>query len=594
MFRYARHARLLIFCVVMLVPSAGFAQFLAMPQSTLETANKLDPPLLSIVSNPDGESPVIVQAAPGTTTTYVSAVVQLLGGTPGRQLPILNAFAAIMPNASIPLLATNAAVQRIALDRPTFGSLDRTNATIGSGAVRAATGYDGHGIGVAVIDSGITAWHDDLGHSGTTGSQRVRQFVDFVGGASTPSDDYGHGSHVSGIIVGNGFDSGGARSGVAPAAHLIALKVLDGQGRGRISDVIAALDYVAAHKDAFAIRVVNMSIGAAVHESYNRDLLTLAAKRVVDLGIVIVSSAGNAGTTTDGKTVYGGIGAPGNAPWVVTVGATSHMGTDDRGDDTVARFSSRGPTVVDRLAKPDIVAPGVGIVSLSDERNWLHQSRPQARIAGTVDTPRYPYLSLNGTSQATPVVSGTVALMLQANASLTPNAVKAILQYTADVSATYDPLTQGAGFLDAQGAVELATFFSGQSSTFPDETRWGRQVIWGNYRWSGGHLTPASDAWSTSVTWGDAAYEGADFISATASTDSTNVVWGNTCGGDNCSTSTWSTSYDDDTVVWGNGSDDDTVVWGNESDDDTVVWGNGSDDDTVVWGNSCVTVECQP
>jgi serine protease AprX len=582
----------------MLAPTSGFAQLAVVPQPTLEPSplslDKLDPVLRAVVSNADAASPVIVRVAPGMTTTSIAALVQLLGGTPGRELPILNAFAAVMPNASIPLLAENPDVQRIAFDRPTFGSLDRTNATVGSSAVRAATGYDGHGIGIAVIDSGITPWHDDLGHSGTAESQRVRQFVDFVGGASTPSDDYGHGSHVAGIIVGNGFDSGGARSGIAPAAHLIALKVLDQQGRGRISDVIAALDYVAAHKDAFGIRVVNMSIGAAVHESYNSDLLTLAAKRVVDLGIVVVAAAGNAGRTADGKTVYGGIGAPGNAPWVVTVGASSHMGTLDRGDDTVARFSSRGPTVVDRLAKPDLIAPGVGIVSLSDERNWLHHSRPDARVPGTVATPQYPYLSLNGTSQAAPVVSGTVALMLHANPSLTPNAVKAILEYTSGVSTVYDTLTQGAGFLNAHGAVELATFFAGQSSAFPDATSWSRQIIWGNYRWTGEQLPPASDAWSVSVVWGDAAYGGNALISATSEMDPRNVVWGTTCGGSDCSSSTWSTSYDDDTVVWGNATDDDTVVWGNSSDDDTVVWGNSSDDDTVVWGNSCATVRCEP
>ena len=599
MFRYALHVGLVAFYLVVLAPSAGFAQLLAEPQPTLvpsqPTLDKLDPALLAVVSNVESASPVIVRVVPGTTTISIAALVQLLGGTPGRQLPILNAFAAIMPNASIPLLAADAGVQRIALDRPTFGSLDRTNATIGSSEIRAATGYDGHGIGIAVIDSGITPWHDDLGHSGTAESQRVRQFVDFVGGTSTPSDDYGHGSHVAGIIVGNGFDSGGLRSGIAPAAQLIALKVLDSQGRGRISDVIAALDYVAAHKDAFGIRVVNMSIGAAVHESYNSDLLTLAAKRVVDLGIVVVAAAGNSGGTADGKTVYGGIGAPGNAPWVVTVGASSHMGTPDRGDDTIARFSSRGPTVVDRLAKPDIVAPGVGIVSLSDERNWLHYSRPAARVAGTVETPTYPYLSLNGTSQATPVVSGTVALMLQANPSLTPNAVKAILEYTAGISTMYDPLTQGAGFLNAHGAVELATFFAGQSSAFPDTASWSKQIIWGNYRWSGTQLPPDSPAWSVSVVWGDAAYHGNELIGATSTADARNVVWGTTCGGTDCSTSIWSTSYDDDTVVWGNANDDDTVVWGNSSeDDDTVVWGNSSDDDTVVWGNSCVTVGCEP
>ena len=138
------------------------------------------------------------------------------------------------------------------------------------------------------------------------------------------------------------------------------LKVLDQAGRGRISNVIAAFDYVVANKDAFNIRIVNLSVAAGVFESYNTDLLTLAARRAVERGIVVVAAAGNAGRDPQGRQQYGGITAPGNAPWVLTVGASSHMGTIDRADDTVAAFSSRGPTAIDRAAKPDLVAPGVG------------------------------------------------------------------------------------------------------------------------------------------------------------------------------------------------------------------------------------------
>ena len=153
-----------------------------------------------------------------------------------------------VPNISLPLLANSPLVKRVALDRLILGATERTGATVGATAVRQATGYDGSGVGVAVIDSGITPWHDDLSQNGL-GSQRVDQFVDFVNGRTTPYDDYGHGTHVAGIIAGNGFDSNGARSGIAPAARLVVLKVLDQAGRGRISNVIAALDYVVAHKD---------------------------------------------------------------------------------------------------------------------------------------------------------------------------------------------------------------------------------------------------------------------------------------------------------------------------------------------------------
>ena len=142
------------------------------------------------------------------------------------------------------------------------------------------------------------------------------------------------------------------------------------------------------------------------------------------------------------------------------------MGKIDRADDTMAAFSSRGPTAVDYAAKPDLVAPGVGIESLSNPASWMYGAKPEALLSGTVPTSYFPYLSLSGTSMATPVVTGTAALMLQANPSLTPNAVKAILQYTSQVYSSYDPMTEGAGFLNAKGAVELASVIPADV-TFP-------------------------------------------------------------------------------------------------------------------------------
>src|SRR5439155_2977913 len=124
------------------------------------------------------------------------------------------------------------------------------------------------------------------------------------------------------------------------------------------------------------------------------------------------------------RTAYGGITAPGNAPWVLTVGASSHMGTVDRADDTIAAFSSRGPSAIDFAAKPDLVAPGVGIESLSNEFSAFYTTHAAYLLPGTAPTTYLPYLSLSGTSMSAPVAAGTVALMLQANPSLTPNQVK--------------------------------------------------------------------------------------------------------------------------------------------------------------------------
>ena len=536
---------------------------------------KLDPLLIPQLENLTKFSNVIVRAESAGAVGAVSALIVMAGGTLGRSLPILDGRAARVPNMALLTLASSSLVERIALDRLTFGFSERTSATVGADAARQELGLDGAGIGVAVIDSGVTAWHNDLADEAAPTTQRVDRFVNFVTGQSEPHDDYGHGTHVAGIIAGNGADSDGARRGIAPRARLVVLKVLDHKGRGRISDVIAAIDYAVTHKSELNIRVLNLSIGAGVYESYNTDLLTLAARRAVEEGLVVVAAAGNHGRNDEDVVQHGAISAPGNAPWVITVGASSHMGTAGRADDTIATFSSLGPTAVDHAAKPDLVAPGVGIYSLSSPGSTLYQKWEDYLLPGSETAPYMPYLSLSGTSQAAPVVAGTVALMLQANPSLTPNAVKAILQYTAQIYDGHSYMAQGAGFLNARGAVDLALAFNTPpAERAPSPPDWSRQIIWGNQQMQGGDLIAAADVWATSVEWGAGTM-------VWGSSQPVNVVWGDTCAGENCET-LWATS-DDDIVVWGN-CDGEIVVWGN-SDEDIVVWGN-SDEDIVVWGNS--------
>ena len=190
----------------------------------------------------------------------------------------------------------------------------------------------------------------------------------------------------------------------------------------------------------------------------------------------------------------GAIGAPGNAPWVITVGASSTMGTASRSDDTMASFSSRGPTFLDWAAKPDLVAPGEGSVSTLSAGSTLATERPTAVLPGADGTPEY--LSLSGTSMATPVVSGVVALMLQANPKLTPNAVKAILQYTAQEYPGYKPLEQGAGFLNAVGAVQPCALLRDRAALVlrsRDQKMWSGDLLWGNHSLTGGILNPVRE-----------------------------------------------------------------------------------------------------
>lgn len=458
---------------LLLAVTLGVA-WLAAPVALARAAEgALDSPLRARADAPQGFSRVIVRTRSGCVPDDLLLAIR---GERARHLPSIGGDVVEIPDTFLDALARDARVLSVSDDRGVRGAVDGLAADDVPERVRAARwirenlGFDGTGVGIAMIDSGVTAWHDDLTGPGRAG-QRVVRFVDFVNQREVPYDDYGHGTHVAGVLAGNGMDSNGAWAGVAPGASLIALKVLDDHGDGYVSDVIAAIQYAIEHRDELNIRVMNVSVAAEPTESYQTDPLTLAAKRAVDAGIVVVAAAGNLGRDAVGRTVYGRITAPGNAPWVLTVGAS----TTRSGEEVVASFSSRGPTRFDYVPKPDLVAPGVGLVSLSQPGSTLYQSRPNMLRWGSVDTATPPYFSMSGTSMAAPVVSGTVALMVQANPALTPVAVKAILEYTAVRHAGWSALAQGAGFLNARAAVALATQsgmenrepFSVPHSTFP-------------------------------------------------------------------------------------------------------------------------------
>jgi len=485
-----------------------------------------------------------------------------------------------------------------------------SNEAVEASALVQQLGYTGAGVGVAFIDSGFTnTIQPDLG------DDRVK-FFDFVAPNNKLRVDLnGHGTHVAGIVGGTGtLDS--RERGVAPDTSIVSLRVLDEDGKGSIANIIAALDWVAANYQQYNIRIVNLSVGTGVYESYWTDPLTLAAKALVDKGIVVVAAAGNFGKSADGELQWGGITSPGVAPWVLTTCAFSTMGTMDPSDDAVANFSSSGPTAIDFTAKPDICAPGVGIVSLAAPESQLYAQGALQTPSWLIDPgnhPGYafsPYLSLTGTSQAAPFVTGTVALMLQANPKLTPNLVKAILQYTAKPQPDVSPLRQGAGFLNTSGAVSLATFYAhaAPGTTLPIDSDWSAEVIWGNHLLTGGAIDPHGSAWMPGVEWGWARTQGDHGAHITWGTvchngcdnlvwphsDDDNIVWG-TSDDDNIVWGTsdddnivWGTS-DDDNIVWGT-SDDDNIVWGT-SDDDNIVWGT-SDDDNIVWGTDCGGRDC--
>ena len=510
-----------------------------------------------------------------------------------RNLDLINGVELELPNRVVAQLEARPEIFRVHYDRPVAAHNYRTSVTVGANLSRSYVGATGAGVGVAIIDSGIATWHNDLSVQNSNqvfpyGNQRVAKFVDFVNGHTLPYDDNGHGTHVAGIIAGNGYDSNGQKAGVASKASLVVLKVLDANGQGSIGSVIAAMNWVAAYGAQYNVRVVNLSIGAKISESYWTDPLTLAAKKLADKGIVVVTAAGNFGKAVDGRQQYGSITAPGNAPWVLTVGASSTQGTTTRTDDVMANYSSAGPTKYDYLAKPDLVAPGTGTVSLAVPGSTLAVQKATSLVAG--NSGPSAYLSLSGTSMAAPVVAGTVAAMFQVNPNLTPNMVKAILQYTSQPYSGYKPLQQGAGFLNTIGAVKLAQFYQQNlpGTTMPTKRAWSKSVIWGNRLIKGGYLNPRANAYAVNVIWGVAKTSLGDNIVWGTLADGDNIVWGtNDANGDNV---VWGTQdADGDNIVWGTMFDN--VVWGTDN-GDNVVWGTSGDDDNVVWGSDCGGSDC--
>src|SRR5262249_11423407 len=251
---------------------------------------------------------------------------------------------------------------------------------------------------------------------------------------ASPNDEYGHGTHVAGIIAGaNTKTTPLFTGGIAPGANLINVRVLNDNGTGYTSDVLAGIDWVIANKSNYNIRVMNLSLGHPVTEPCATDPLCQAVGRAYAAGIVVVAAAGNYGMTPDGKKmILGGIVSPGNSPFAITVGALATMGTTNRSDDAVTTYSSRGPTEYDFTVKPDVAAPGNKIVSLEAYNSYLSKYYSGLHQAGSGTN---AYMQLSGTSMAAPMVSGAVALLLQGTPSMNAAQVKFSLQ----IGATYMP-----------------------------------------------------------------------------------------------------------------------------------------------------------
>src|SRR5947209_3120352 len=351
----------------------------------------------------DKIAPDLREAVSGAGTSRVSLILQgddlknppvrdylkASGARFGGNFDALGAQAVELPLSAVAGLAERQGVSHLSLDRA-MSALDDGHVATTTGADEVASDItvsvqsgslavqklDGSGVGIAILDSGIYAAHRAF--LGRDGKSRVIYSQDFTGEGRT-DDPYGHGTHVAGLAAGNGQIAGGVYRGIAPNANIINVRVLDSKGTGTVSGLLKALNWVLANRTAYNIRVVNLSLGMPAVESYRNDPVCRAVRALADAGVVVVVAAGNDGKDANGRKIYGQIHSPGDEPSALTVGASNTFGTDTRADDTVATYSSRGPTRgywtdllgvrhYDNLVKPDLVAPRNKLVSAESAR----------------------------------------------------------------------------------------------------------------------------------------------------------------------------------------------------------------------------------
>jgi serine protease AprX len=508
-----------------------------------------------------------------TTRHHVSVLRTLAGGAVisanSAELAEIAADSAFDHLSGDPLVKVGMSVSNQAT------GADQVRAGVAGGllGIGAIPGVNGQGIGVAIVDSGISP------HAALT--NKVVANVSLISGDPSVLDAFGHGTHVAGIIAGNANAASSVTSlfngGIAPGVQLVNVRVLGADGVGRTSDVIAGIQWAIANRARYNIRIINLSLGHPVMEPSATDPLCEVVADAVQAGMVVVAAAGNDGVAPDGSRILGGINSPGNSPWAITVGSLNTWGTAKRNDDTITTYSSRGPARFDGTVKPDIAAPGNKIVSLEASGSYIPSAYSYLHRAGNGNN---SYMQLSGTSMAAPMVSGGVALLLQGSPNMSPSQVKMALQ----AGATYMPdaglMGAGAGSVNFMASRKLTTTLLGVLPT---------NLI-------GGLLSPASGAmfWDTgtlatrlyagvgirllSILQGPLAWLNSSLLNAgdlnllglgnpLASIAAKSLLYGQVADWTNSQTIMWGTSITDpsgQTIMWGTSytTEGTTIMWG--------------------------------
>jgi serine protease AprX len=391
---------------------------------------------------------------------------------------------------------------------------------------------------IAIVDSGIDASRADFG------GRVIKQVTLTSLTGNSPGDGRGHGTFVAGIAAG----SAPGYTGAAPTAPLVSLDVMDDQGMALTSDVIAAADWIYQNKAAYNIRVANFSLHSTALASVFWDPLDRAVEKLWFSGVVVVTAAGNYAVNGQKSGV---LYAPGNDPFVLTVGADDVSGSVSTNDDTAAPWSSYGYTL-DGFAKPDVAAPGRYMIGPTAMTSTLAAERPASIVAPG-------YIQLSGTSFAAPVVAGTAAYLLALHPAWTPDQIKGAIMLTAKRTPSALPLSEGVGEIDAAGAAlvssppnpnaALERFLvadpSGGSTPVFDAASWGSaaqtDASWGSASWgsaSWGSASWGSASWGTlawsSASWGTASWGTASWGTASwGSASWGSASWGSTAVADN-------------------------------------------------------------
>ncbi|MEA2684070.1 MAG: serine protease AprX [Chloroflexota bacterium] len=528
--------------------------------------------ILGAFAYPTSGSPVATQAINAAVASYtsshpagtISLIIETQGDTAGvewfvreqggsidQRYPVINAFSATVSTSLARQLNHDSRVKRLNLNLPVkwLGSavdssqlVNRYNAM--SHVPNAwSAGLDGSEVQVAVVDTGV--WpHDDLtkaapGVPGNTGNRLIANTTNIH--ATDVLDHYGHGTHVAGIVAGNGYDSGGQYLGVAPNSLLVSVKVSDDLGNANEGDVINGLEWIyQANRHGMHIKVVNLSLASSVAQSFHQSSLDAEVEKLWLSGVTVVAAAGNG----SGAVQY----APGNDPFVITVGSVDDNYQASRMASPMASWALYGRTQ-DGFNKPEIVADGSHVVSLNAPASALSAQHPLNMVGAT-------YFKMGGTSMAAPQVAGMAALMLQNNPRLSNGTIKRELRHSSlsfGGTAYTSWLGLGGGFMDA-GAINDMDHNDDNlgvptSSSFDPGT--GNILAGG--AWYTGVSTP--DAPWTSVAWNSVAWNSVAWNS---------VAWNNNNSG--------SPVMDASSVAWN------SVAW------NSVAW-NSVAWNSVAWNS---------